>query len=68
VAKLFERPPDEELASIRSFIETSDLEAVSDEVREIVERYLPDLTPKLPVKKAVPPRSRLNGRRALNTG
>ena len=51
MAKISERPPDEELTSIRVFIETSDFNAVSDEVREIVERYLPDLIPKLPAKK-----------------
>jgi hypothetical protein len=45
-----ERPPDSEIATVRLFIESSTLDVVSDEVREFVEKYLPDLVHKLPPK------------------
>jgi hypothetical protein len=49
-----QRPPEEELETIRLMIETTKLVVVSDEVREAVERYLPDLRMKLPPQSKVP--------------
>ena len=46
-----QKPPDEELDNIRLFVETNKLDVISDELREIVESYLPDLRDKLPPKK-----------------
>ena len=48
-----QRPPDEELETIRLFLDCSELTTVSDEVREVVERYLPDLKYKLPPKPSL---------------
>jgi hypothetical protein len=44
------RPPEEELASSRLMIEAANFEFVSDQIREFVEQYLPDLKDKLPPK------------------
>jgi hypothetical protein len=43
-----QRPHTAEIATIRRFIETTKLDDVNDEVREFVEKYLPDLVSKLP--------------------
>jgi hypothetical protein len=50
-----QQPPDEELETIRLMMETTKLDVVSDEVREIVERFLPDLRKKLPPRPELPP-------------
>ena len=46
-----QKPPDEELENIRLFVETNKLDVITDELREIVENFLPDLRNKLPPKK-----------------
>ena len=47
----FDDPPeltDEEVDTVRVYIETTRPAVVSDEVRAVVERYLPELRHKLP--------------------
>jgi mono/diheme cytochrome c family protein len=41
---------DEEIETVRAYIETTKPTVVSDEVRAVVERYLPELKSKLPKK------------------
>ena len=41
-----------EIETLRRFIEATELDVVSDEVREAVERYLPKLKHKLPPKRS----------------
>jgi hypothetical protein len=44
-----------ELDALRLFLETKPVGIVSDEIREVVERYLPELKHKLPPKIDVLP-------------
>jgi hypothetical protein len=41
---------DEEIERVRAYIETTKPTVVSDEVRAVVERYLPELKDQLPKK------------------
>lgn len=43
-----------ELNKIRCYIEETKPEAVGDQMREVVEREMPDLVPGLPTKPKVP--------------
>ena len=48
-SEVSENPINEaDLAKIRHFIQTTELDAISDTMREVVEEYMPDLVYKLP--------------------
>ena len=47
------RPPEDHLQLIRLCVSTAKLSIVTDELRETVERYLPDLKHRLPDKMAL---------------
>jgi hypothetical protein len=48
-SEVSENPINEaDLAKIRHFIQTTEMDAISDTMRDIVEQYMPDLVYKLP--------------------
>jgi hypothetical protein len=46
------KPTAQELSAIREFIETTEIDVDSDEMRELIEREMPDLIYRLPSRKA----------------